>query len=356
MIPAGIYLHVPFCRRRCFYCHFFKIEASAGRIACYLESLRQEITLAADPGQACDTIYFGGGSPSLLDPDQIEKLLTALRSSFHLRENSEVTLEANPEDLDLAQLCAYRAAGVNRLSLGVQSFSPCDLEWLGRRHSAATAQNAVEWARQAGLERISLDFIIGLPGQSRRTLEKNFERARSLGAGHLSVYLLEEVPQVRSERWERRAVALYGAAQNILVGLGYPQYEVSNFASRANRSRHNQKYWRGVRYFGLGPGASGFDGKTDRRNVRSLAAYHRRLAAGELPVAEKTTIPAGWRRIATGLRTTDGVPERFFAGRERAVSFLENEQLLVRRHGQLAVPPASLLLLNEILVELAGPD
>ncbi|HNX96106.1 MAG TPA: coproporphyrinogen-III oxidase family protein, partial [Candidatus Aminicenantes bacterium] len=270
-------------------------------------------------------------------------------SHFSVLTGTEVTIEANPEDLDPNRLRGYRTAGVNRLSLGVQSFAARDLTFLGRRHSGETASRAVEWALDAGIDNLSLDFIIGLPGQNRASLRRNFAHARQLGARHLSVYLLEEVAQARGDAWDERAARLYRAAQELLANAGYPQYEVSNFAAKGDRSRHNLKYWQDVPYLGLGPGASSYDGRVDRRNVRSLAAYHRRLAHGELPVAETQAYPSARRRIATGLRTVEGVNEAVFADYRPEVEMLVREGMLERKNGRLSVPVEHFLLLNEIL-------
>ena len=211
MTKAGIYIHFPFCRRACFYCHFFKKKFRPDLSGGYLRLLEAEMTLRRDPGLAVDSVYIGGGSPSLLSAGQVAGLLERAAKSFRIEPKSEITLEANPEDLDLELLKELRAAGVNRLSIGAQSFQDRDLRFLKRTHGAARAVRAVEMAKDAGFVNLSIDLIIGLPTQTAGRMDANFRVIEGLRPAHVSVYVLEGVP--RPENDDRDARLYFQARQ-----------------------------------------------------------------------------------------------------------------------------------------------
>lgn len=346
MKPAGLYVHFPFCRRACFYCHFFKRpyrEAEAGawlRLAC------REMEMRRDPARAVDSVYFGGGSPSLLAPGQVSRLLQAAARHFRLAPACEVTLEANPEDLTPSRLQGLRRAGVNRLSVGVQSFQDRDLRFLRRSHDAAAAFAAAAMAGDAGLANVSLDLMAGLPTQTARSMEANVRDIEALKPAHVSVYILEGVP--RPESGERDA-QLYIKARRALTDLGYRHYEVSNFCRSGRDSRHNLKYWRMGSYIGIGPSAAGFLDGRDYRNVSDLGRYSVALSRGALPETRTRRLDPVRRRIITGLRLLPGLPASAFAAFPRETAFLLQEGLLARNRRNLAVPEEKILLLNEIL-------
>ncbi len=348
MIKAGIYIHFPFCRRACFYCHFFKTKFRPDLGDGYLRHLEAEMTMRRDPGLAVDSIYIGGGSPSLLNAGQVSGLLEHAAKSFRIDKQSEITLEANPEDLDLSRLKGLRAAGVNRLSIGTQSFQDRDLRFLKRTHGAAQAVRAVEMAREAGLANISIDLIIGLPTQTARSLEANFHAAETLKPSHVSVYILEGVPRPETDDRDAR---LYFQARRALLDLGFEHYEVSNFCRPGKASRHNLKYWRMEPYVGLGASAAGFlpDGGGDTRNVSDLERYAIAVTKGKLPLLKTRPLDPVKRRIVTGLRLLAGIPASAFRAFSAETAFLLQEGLLVRKNRNLAVPPKKILLLNEIL-------
>jgi oxygen-independent coproporphyrinogen-3 oxidase len=223
---TGLYIHFPFCRRACFYCHFFKKKYRPEKAAAYLQGLEHEIRLRRDPALLLDTIYFGGGSPSLLTPVQLAAVMEGVANNFKLASHAEVTLEANPEDLSAPQLKEFRRAGVNRLSIGVQSFQESDLRSLKRSHSATQSVHAVELARDAGFANISIDLIIGLESQTAKSMERNFRTIEKFQPAHVSVYILEGVPRSENDVHDSR---LYFLVRQNLLTLGYQHYEVSNY-------------------------------------------------------------------------------------------------------------------------------
>jgi oxygen-independent coproporphyrinogen-3 oxidase len=344
--PAGLYIHFPFCRRACFYCHFFKKKQQPGRAEETLLVLQAEMRLRRDPRRTVDTVYIGGGSPSLLTPGQVSALLESAAKCFRIAPRAEVTLEANPEDLSLPLLQGFRAAGINRLSVGAQSFQERDLLFLKRTHSAVQSALAMELSRDAGFANISLDLIIGLPTQTARSLEANFRAVEALRPSHVSVYILEGVPRPESDDRDAR---LYFQARQALLDLGFEHYEVSNFCRPGKESRHNLKYWRMAPYVGIGPSAAGFlDGK-DYRNVSDLDKYGAAVKGGKLPLVKTRQPDPARRRIVTGLRLLAGIPASAFVSVPAPTEFLLAEGFLVRHDRAIAVPPEKILLLNEIL-------
>lgn len=346
MKPAGLYVHFPFCRRACFYCHFFKRRFQAAEADAWLRLALEEMRLRRDPALAIDSIYFGGGSPSLLAAGQVSRLLQAATKHFRLAPRPEVTLEANPEDLSPPLLKGLRAAGVNRLSVGAQSFQQRDLHYLRRSHDAGLALGACAMARDAGFRNISLDLIVGLPTQTAGSMELNLRVIAALKPSHVSVYILEGVPRPEADARDAR---LYRQACRALAGLGFVHYEVSNFSRPGRASRHNLKYWRMGAYLGIGPSAAGFLDGRDYRNVSDLKKYGAALSAGRLPLARTKPLIPGKRGIITGLRLLQGIPAPAFAPFPDETSFLLREGFLVRRGRNIAVPEEKILLLNEIL-------
>ena len=295
-----LYIHVPFCRRRCSYCDFsiaVRRRIPAGE---YVAAIRQEISLLGftDAGQErLETIYFGGGTPSLLPPEAVASLLTFLRDAFgvtSLRDDLEVSLEANPEDVTLAAAQTWRRAGVNRVSLGAQSFDGAVLKWMHRAHDAARIASAVHTLREAGISNLSLDLIFALPAELARDWGCDLERATALEPPHLSLYGLTVEERTPLARWISRGATSapdddryaqeYLEAHARLAASGYHFYEVSNAARDDCRSRHNSAYWTGRPYVGLGPAAHSFDGAARRWNVAAWEAYRAAVAAGRSPV------------------------------------------------------------------------
>lgn len=346
MKKTGLYIHFPFCRRACFYCHFFKKKFQPDLADLYLRYLAGEIRLRREPGLAVDTVYIGGGSPSLLTAKQLGEIMAAAANHYCLAKNAEITLEANPEDLSAPQLKEFRRAGVNRLSIGVQSFQERDLRCLKRNHSAAQSVLAVDLARDAGFANISLDLIIGLETQTIKSMELNFRIIEKFKPAHVSVYILEGVPRPTADE---RDVRLYFHARNSLLDLGYDHYEVSNFCRPGKASRHNVKYWKDQPYIGLGPSAAGFIDGVDYRNHADVNKYGAAIRTGRPPHVKTRQMDPDKRRIITGLRLLDGIPASSFKLFSAPTDFLLAEGFLVRRGKNITVPPEKILLLSEVL-------
>jgi putative oxygen-independent coproporphyrinogen III oxidase len=312
----SLYLHVPFCHAKCHYCDFNSYAGMLGQREAYVDALAREIRLAgmrtrrADgTPRRCRTIFFGGGTPSLLTADQVEALLREARAAFAVDADAEITLEANPGTLEYGRLDALRATGVNRLSMGAQSFDAGLLRWMGRIHSPEEIETAFAAARRAGFSSINLDFIFALPNQSLATWADTLERALALGPEHLSLYslIVEEGTPLFS--WVRdgrvtpadddTAADMYEHAMERLARAGYGQYEISNWALPGHECRHNLTYWRNLPYIGLGAGAHSCFAGHRFAEARPIAGYIARVrAAVEASEAgeagrEVTALPAG---------------------------------------------------------------
>ena len=271
---AGLYVHIPFCSSFCIYCDFYS-EVAPERVDAYLEALsREAASRKSELSVPPTTLYVGGGTPSLLSDAQFGRLCEALRSAFDLSSVEEFTVEANPDDITPEKLALWSSCGVNRLSIGVQSFCDKHLKWMRRRHDSAAASRAFLLAREAGFRNISLDLIFGYAGLSMREWEASVEEALSLGPEHISCYqmmleegtpltLLAEAGKYMEPPQEECAVQ-YASLQRHLAEAGYVQYEISNFALPGFESRHNSSYWRREPYLGLGPAAHSFDGARRR--------------------------------------------------------------------------------------------
>ena len=311
MASISLYLHVPFCHTRCHYCDFNTYAGMLGHRESYVAALAQEIRLAgmrarlADGSpRRCRTIFFGGGTPSLLTTEQVDGLLGAARQAFAVDDDAEITLEANPGTVEYGRLDALRAVGVNRLSMGAQSFDADLLRWMGRIHSPEEIETAFAAARQAGFTSINLDFIFALPGQSQATWADTLERALALGPEHLSLYslIVEEGTPLFS--WVRdgqvipadddTAADMYEYAIGRLADAGYGQYEISNWALPGHECHHNLTYWRNLPYIGLGAGAHSFYAGHRFAEARPIAGYIARVrAAVESGADEADALPAG---------------------------------------------------------------
>lgn len=320
--PAGVYVHVPFCSAICPYCDFAVTVGDAAARRRLVEAVSTEAAAAGPAfGRPVDTVYFGGGTPSLLESDELERILAALGAHLELEPRRRIFLEANPEDVDRGRLEAWRRLGVTTLSLGVQALDEAALSFLGRRHSVGEALQAIESARAAGLATVSIDLIYARPSQTVDAWRAELDRAVASGVDHLSCYQLTLEPGTPFGRRAARGelappppdveADLLLATHEHLAALGFDGYEVSNFASAAeHRSRHNQKYWRRTPYLGLGPSAHSFAGERRWWNVRDSRCYVARVEAGESPVeAEEALTPAqqALESLLLGLRCREGV-------------------------------------------------
>lgn len=321
-MPLGLYLHVPFCQSICNYCDFNRGLLDAGLKRRYVEALEREIRAVDSQEQpAADTIFFGGGTPSLLEPNEVGRLIRACRDTFALEPGAEVTLETNPETATQERLEAFREAGVNRISFGVQSLDDRELARLGRLHSAARAKAAVHAAREAGYGNVSIDLMFWLPGQSLASWLNTIQQAIDLAPDHLSLYLLELYPNAplkealargatSAQAADDEAADMYLAALARLDEAGFEQYEISNVARRGQFSRHNVKYWQGGRWQGFGCGAHSTVDGVRWKNASATEAYIQRIAAG-LPASIDAHVLTSRERLEehlfTGLRLAAGV-------------------------------------------------
>ena len=322
--PAGLYVHIPFCLTKCPYCDFFSIT-DLSLVDDFLDALAREASLYSDRFHRFDTLYIGGGTPSILSPHQMSRLLSSLRFRFQLDPSCEVTVEINPDDASPERFHALAAEGVNRLSIGVQSFRDKDLAFLKRRHNVSAARQAIEGALEAGFENLSIDLMYPLPGQTKRTWLTSLGQAVAYPISHLSCYQLtieERTPfgQMRKEGklktvGEGRESELFLLTSQFLEEQGFVHYEVSNYAraTQAPRpfSRHNTKYWTHAPYLGLGPAAHSFDGVSARWwNDRSVQEYCESLREGRYPTAGHEDLTAEQlrlERLYLGFRTKIGV-------------------------------------------------
>ena len=386
-MSLGIYIQVPFCQTKCTYCNFHTGVVSSSRFAPYAEAVQTEVRefrnrlsgagIALPDSvveQPVDTVYFGGGTPSLLDPAHLNGMLQAIRDAFSA-EFEELTLEADPETVEPEKAAAWAAAGINRISFGVQSFSDVELKAVGRMHRRADVYRAVPVLQAAGIHNISFDLIAGLPHQTPDSWRCSLDELLELAPQHVSIYLLEvdEGSRLGSEilrggkKYSASTVPsddamaeAYHSARKILSSAGYEHYEISNFAKPGFASRHNRKYWRREPYFGFGAGAHSFSGTQRWANAHDSAVYVQAVVAGKIPVEQLESISGpqaleeelflGLRQLAgidlDGLQKSYGVPigGRFTA--LEALGFIEREGSVVR------LAPALLSISNEVFVEL----
>jgi oxygen-independent coproporphyrinogen-3 oxidase len=296
---SGLYVHIPFCEHKCIYCDFYSVApASPAPVERFLVNLGREIDLQGERWKSAETyrtVFFGGGTPSLLTPPAIEKILQNLSVSFSIDPKAEITLETNPGTVDAQKLRDFQSAGINRLSVGIQSFDDDDLRFLTRIHSAETARSCIRDAFDAGFEDVSIDLIFSLPGQSPERWLSNLEQAVALRPTHLSCYslIVESNTPLFSMVENKQTVLpepetdaeLYQTTIDFLSSRGYRQYEISNFAKPGFESLHNKNYWNHTPYLGFGPSAHSYRDRTRRWNVSDLESYHRMLERGELPQA-----------------------------------------------------------------------
>lgn len=324
-VPRHVYVHVPFCSRRCSYCDFAIAVRRDVPWAMYAEAVDAELRLRCGPPEATpvETLYFGGGTPSKLGPEGVARLLDRVTRWAAPVDGAEVTLEANPEDVTPAAARAWRAAGINRVSLGVQSFDPAVLAWMHRTHDAPQVPAAMEALHGAGLTDVSLDLIFAVPDAVPRDWARDLSQAIALGPTHVSCYGLTVEPATPLGRWhargdvddtpEERYAQEFLATHAALTTAGFEHYEVSNYARPGHRARHNGAYWRGVPFLGLGPSAHGFDGRERRWNRPAYAAWLEALTGedprdpvdGRDPLDDAAQVAEA---VYLGLRTSDGLP------------------------------------------------
>lgn len=324
----SLYFHIPFCATKCRYCGFYSTRYDISQADAFLAALEKEMYFRPDEINSgdFDTVYVGGGTPTVLSVDQMQRLLRMIREHARLRKNAEFTVEANPNSLTPAMLSFFREQGVNRISIGVQSFFPDILAWLGRTHTAAEAERAVESSKKAGFVNISLDLIYGVPGISSGMWRETIKKAIGLRPTHISAYSLSVDEGSKLQHEMRSHVTVlpdddliaeqYEDVVGILEEAGYNQYEISNFCLPRFECRHNLNYWNRGEYVGLGPGAWSFRGTIRKRNIADTNAYIRTLDQELLPSDFEENldrVQAASETVFLGLRKTEGIDLDAFA-------------------------------------------
>jgi oxygen-independent coproporphyrinogen-3 oxidase len=370
----GLYVHVPYCSVRCSYCDFYLVTTRGRDLGAFVDGLCGEIAAVGPPlrGREADTVHFGGGTPSLLTVDALDRVLHALRASFVIAGEPEITLEVNPEDVSDARLEGWHALGVNRLSIGVQSLDDPLLEQMRRPHDARRALAAVAAARRSAVRSIGVDLILGLPGQTTAGTLEGVARVLDLGVDHVSLYALEVHERTalgRAIALGRRAAmgddalaALSDAAADLLAAGGLAQYEISNFARPGHRSRHNLKYWTDEEYVGFGPSAHSYAGGARWSNPARLDDYiaGRGAALGRVD-EDPSRVHRASEALLAGLRLVDGVDLGFLQARYgtdfkrpggRTLDDMEGAGLLESRGDRLRLTRRGRLVSNEVLAQL----
>jgi oxygen-independent coproporphyrinogen-3 oxidase len=366
---AGLYIHVPFCRSKCPYCDFFSIPFDEQLKNNYLKALEQEIIISAKdkPGLKADTLYFGGGTPSLLKANEVERIINLCRNYFSLSDSAEVSLEANPESLNLRKLKSYYSVGINRLSLGFQSLDDEELNIIGRLHTASNAVHAYSQACKAGFDNIGIDLMMGIPQQTLKRWEYTLNQVAQLKPQHISTYILE----IKGHSlWSKRPPAKHASEEAIskmyyftldfLSSKGYQQYEISNFALPGFCSYHNYKYWSGYTYLGFGPAAHSFYNNYRYYNISDVNQYIERIKTVGSAVDKRLFLTENNRLeevLFLGLRKTEGVKLELFQVEfgidilskfSQEISRLQDADLVEISKGFLKLSRKGLLLSNEV--------
>lgn len=356
---AGLYLHIPFCRQKCHYCNFYSL-ATKKHWNEIIAAMKREIEMNKGffGGEPVQTIYIGGGTPSLLAVAQLTELIQTATATFQVCEDAEITVEANPDDVNDEWLGALAASPVNRLSIGIQSFSDLDLNYLNRVHSTTDAVNSIEKALKHGFTNLSIDLIYGIPTLSNDQWEKNINTAIALDIPHISAYALTVEAGTALDHFIRmgkftpvddeKAATHFKMLTNALDQAGYEHYEISNFALPEKYSRHNSSYWSGAKYLGIGPSAHSYNGRIRRWNIAHLGKYIEGLRAGtEIFEFEELTLTQQFNEyIMTSLRTIWGIDLDIVAKRfgQPFLDHLNREMKNPERQGFIAVKDDKLKL------------
>jgi len=382
---SGIYLHVPFCKFKCPYCDFYSIESGDEDKSLrtnFVQSLLKEIKSTQENLTEVATIFFGGGTPSILKGSEMESIFFGLRDKFNIKSDAEITVEVNPGEVDLERLTSYYDSGVNRLSIGAQSFQIEELKTLGRIHSPEETAETVSIAKTAGFTNYNLDLIYAVPGQTVDSLIDNVRSVIALKPNHISVYSLtyEKNTPYYSMRENGNLIPIEGKLEEemrnsilfLLKEEGYQRYEISNYSLEGYESQHNSSYWRGKSYVGFGPSAHSFDGKRRWWNVRDVNQYIKKIDSGESPVAgseELNKEQLMFERLFLALRTSYGLEIPSFEKefnlkfsdhyksqlvKIEGLSVSQNKELITYKNDRIALTEKGLLFADEIS-ELFAP-
>jgi oxygen-independent coproporphyrinogen-3 oxidase len=370
---AGIYIHIPFCVKKCPYCNFYSITDHS-LLKEFINALTLEMAMYSEVALLFDTIYIGGGTPSVLGSAEIDRIIEKAFSLFQITSDPEITIEVNPGTLTLESLKSFRQSGVNRINIGIQSFQESNLKFLGRIHSAEEGETAVKWARKAGFTNIGLDLISGIPGQTDKSWISDLETVLQFEPEHLSCYMLTYESGTRmhkdlksgkfSSLPESLAVSLFGSTGDFLESNGYIHYEISNFArSEEKKSRHNIKYWSYIPYIGFGPSAHSFYGTRRSWNRHNVPDYIKKIESGTPPVEGKEILTREQQIIETiflGLRQKCGIDIGFFNEKfnvkfeaifSETITDLSKKDLIVICDDKCALTKKGMVLLDSICAE-----
>ena len=371
---AGIYIHIPFCRKACHYCDFHFSTSLTYKNELILNLLK-EIDLRSDylAGESVDTIYIGGGTPSLLSETELSSLLERIHQRFTVHPLAECTLEANPDDLDKKKISEIKRSGVNRLSIGIQSFFDKDLLYMNRSHNGQEAANCIANIQEGGIDNFSIDLIFGYPLLTNEKWEQNIQKALSFNVPHLSCYAMTVEPKTALASFIANHKALpmnqeqsafqFEYLMKILEGNGYEHYEISNYAKPGKRAIHNSNYWKGVSYLGLGPSAHSFNGESRQWNVANNAQYIKALSENRIPFEQEilTTNQKLNERIMTTLRTSEGLNYTYVVNQllkdeleewTHHISNFEHEGMIVKLDDQIILTKKGKLFADHIAGEL----
>jgi oxygen-independent coproporphyrinogen III oxidase len=338
---AGLYIHIPFCLSKCAYCSFYSIK-SINLIPDYLAALQKEIKFYSKYFSSFDTIYIGGGTPSLLTPEQLACIFRSIRKTYKITANAEITLEANPGDISLEYLKTLRSIGINRLNIGIQSFHDKLLKFLGRRHSVRDAIAAIDAARQAGFDNLGIDLIYGVQGGGIKSWKNDLQKAVALAPEHISCYQLsldaktplykQYVKESFPRLTEDQELKFFLTTSAQLEDAGYIHYEVSNFARTEHlQSRHNRKYWRHLPYLGLGPGAHSFLEQKRWWNSSSVRGYLQEISDGKMPLENSEELSLEQLQLEAlflGLRTKAGIDLKLYQRKYGMDLLAEKKQVI----------------------------
>ncbi len=370
----GLYIHIPFCRQACYYCDFhFSTNLSYRKEM--VQAMTREINIQSSylEDNTLQSVYFGGGTPSILDIAQLERLLHEISSIFHIENEAEITLEANPDDLSPGKLNDLRALGINRLSIGIQSFNDRALQFLHRAHTADEALQSVDNARRAGFDNISIDLMFAVPGFSIETLKEDLRQAVLLATEHISIYNLTIEEKTVFGNWQKKgrltpvddddSAGQFELIISTLEDKGYEQYEISNFCRDGHYAVHNSAYWKNTPYLGIGPGAHSYDGKNRMHNVANNHLYMKAIDKGVVPLTMEKFDKKSWANdyILTALRTKWGCDLKLlyeFSGyklpesHEKEIEKMRSEGLLYLKQNKLFLTRKGRFLADSITAAL----
>jgi oxygen-independent coproporphyrinogen III oxidase len=363
---AGIYIHIPFCKKACHYCNFH-FSTNTQNKDDIINAIVQEIKLQKlYINEPVKTIYFGGGTPSILTAKELEKIIDVIHQNFSVATTVEQTLEANPDDITKGKILELKNLNFNRLSIGIQSFIEADLQWMNRAHNAVQAKNSVFLAKENGINNLSIDLIYGTPNLTNQEWLSNIETANELGIQHLSCYALTVEPNTALQKMilqkrkehvdENKAVDQFELLMERSAALGFEHYEISNFAKPSFRSQHNSSYWNGVPYLGIGPSAHSYNGKERQWNVANNALYVKSLIANTVPfeIETLTEKQKANETIMTNLRLAEGLDIIKIKNVDivkKAQKFIA-QKLIIHENGFLKLTNAGKLRADGIAAEL----